>query len=182
MESFPNLENIAYSTRKINQIIWKYNELFNTFWYLLRDRFWLKKNDVIVNIQRWLANDDNQVFWNYFWATHSIMWELQHISWWIDLESARRCIKFIFSSGKSITVSTNSLTNKTLDWVASLDTFYLWLEDFEREIFDEILLWINKIESEYFHSKSYKLAIQKIRTLSKDEIFTALNVIEYPIN
>lgn len=182
MENFPNCESTSYSTHKINQIIWKYNQLFSTLWYLLRDRFWLKNNDEIVNIQRWLANDNNQIFWNYFWATHSIMWELPHVAWWIDLESAHRCIRFMFSSGKSITISTNSYSDETPEWVVSLDKFYLWLEDFEREIFDEILLWINRIESEYFHSKSYRSTIQWIRALSKDEICKALNVVESTIN
>ena len=182
MEVFPNYESTSYSTYKVNQIILKYNELFSTFWYLLRNRFWLENDDVIVNIQRWLANDENQIFWNYFWATHSIMWELPSVSWWINLESAHRCIRFIFSSGKSITISTNSLPSKAPKWIASLDSFYLWLEDFEREIFDNILLWINRIESEYFRSKSYRSAIQWIRTLSKDEIFEALNIVQNPLN
>jgi hypothetical protein len=182
MENFPDHENTSYSVRKINQIIWSYNQLFRIFWYLLRDRFWLKNNDVIINIQRGLANDNNQIFWNYFWATHSTMWELSHVSWWIDLESAHRCIRFIFSSGKSITISTNSLPNKPPKWIVSLDNFYLWLEDFEREIFDEILLWINKIESEYFHSMFYQSTIQWIKVLSKDKILAALNVVEYPSN
>lgn len=182
MKNVLSNQESLFSSNKTNQIVRKYNQLFSTFWHLLRNRFWLEKNEVIVNVQRWLANDDNQIFWDYFWVTHSIMWELSHVSWGIDMESAHRCVRFVFSSGKTITISTNSLPDNVPAWITSLDSFYSWLEDFERKIFDEILLWINEIESEYFQTKSYRSTIQWIRTLSKNEISKILNVEEYPSN
>lgn len=182
MEDFPSYENKSYYTCKINQIIWRYNQLFCIFWYLLRDRFWLKNNDIIVDIQRWFTNNNNQIFWNYFWATHNILWELSQFSWWVNQKFTHRCVRFIFWSGKSITISTNSYSDKMPEWVVSLDKFYLWLENFEREIFDRILSQINRIESEYFHSKSYQSTIQWIRTLSRDKIFKELNITESTIN
>ena len=73
-------------------------------------------------------------------------------------------------------MSTNSYSDKIPEWIISLDNYYLWLESFEREIFDGILSQVNSIESKYFHSESYQSSLGRIKTKSKDEIFGTLNV------
>ena len=152
-----------YTPDEYKTLVWKYNQMFNIFRcrFLpdLESRFWIDKYDVIFDVRRWIINGSNTIFWDYLWATH---WFLE----WIDSiysDNNCRCIKFIFSSWKTLILSTNTLPSQTPAWVICLDEYYMKFNEYERNMFDKILMDINKLEYEHFQWKSYKEALLKLK-------------------
>ena len=175
------LPDNLYSDQEFSQLIHKYNYLYNVFRSKFSDdlinKFGLDKQDKIIDVQRWLVCGSNQIFWDYLWATHSVVWN--KISSIKDLKNkwtVCRCIKFIFWDKKSLIISTNSSPSQTPEWILCLDEYYLKLSGFERKYFDNILLWINKFEYEHFNSQSYIEILNQLKEATEDELFQVLKI------
>lgn len=163
-----------YTPDEYKTLVWKYNKIFNFFKHRfypeLESKFWVKKYDVICDVKRWIINEKNTIFWDYLWVTH---WSLD----WIDSIYSKtncRCVKFIFSSWKTLTLSTNTRPDETPSWIICLDEYYMKFNEQERKAFDELLMDINKLEYNHFQEKSYKEALRKLKENSR--LLDVLNV------
>ena len=177
-ESFWTSEKI-FSSCELVKITQKFNQIFSifkkNFSYDLK-ALWVNGNDTIVNIQRWLISDSNQIYWDYLWTTHSTMLDLPIIPKWIDSKNSYHCIKLILSSWRSIVFSINPVPDSLSKNILCLDKYFLWLNEYERKEFDRLYLGINKIESDYFHSIWYTESLNWIKKMSKDELLKTLNM------
>lgn len=152
-----------YTPDEYKILVWKYNQIFNVFRRRfsseLESEFWVNRYDVIFDVRRWIVNEKNTIFWDYLWATH---WSLE----WIDSihsETNCRCVKFIFSSWKTLILSTNTRPNQTPLWIICLDEYYMKFNEQERVVFDKLLMDINQLEYDHFQWKSYKEALFRLK-------------------
>ena len=179
METIENLENNLYSKGDFSVIIRKYDQLFlvlNHSWCInFSKNFWIKPGDRIVNIQRWVIMNGKTIFWDYLSATH---WMVENHEDFMQKwnEPYLRCIKFSFWSGKSIIVTTNSNLDETPQWMLNLNKLYFDLDDDNRKLFDQLLLWITTFESGHF--LSHKNISGQIKKISKEELMKILNMTE----
>lgn len=169
-----------YTPKEHASIIRKFNVIYNIlksrFSYIFNSKFWLKNDTYIVNVQRWIICWEEKIFRDYLWATHNTV---ENTLWIIEQKwknTTYRCIKLIFWGWETLTLCTNSLPEETPEGSVCLDEYYLKLNYSERNMYDNILRWIWKLEYEHFHSNWYWKEIDRIKTLSKENIFTALNM------
>lgn len=163
-----------YTQDEYKVLVRKYNKIFNIFRHRfypeLESKYWMDRYDVIFGVRRWIINEKNTIFWDYLWATH---WSLE----WMDSihsENNCRCVKFIFSSWKTLILSTNTGPNQTPSWIVCLDEYYMKFNTQERIVFDGLLMDINKLEYNHFQWKSYKEALLRLKESSK--LLDALNM------
>ena len=165
---------------KLVKLINRYNYLFKifkeSFWSILKNKFDIKNDDIIMDIERGIVSGDKKMFWDYLWATHGIIQTLPAIPEWVDLKNAYHCVKFKFSSWKSIIIATNVLSTKAPSDILCLDDYYSSFDDSLRREFDRIFFEINKIEAEHFHSQLYKGKLGFIKHMAKDELCKILKL------
>jgi len=168
-----NIEAL-YTPNQYHKLLKKYNQLFNIFrhrfFYELKSKFWIANGDMITDVRRWIVTSESRIFWDYLWATHSTGECLNIASY---IEQKCRCVKFKFWSWKTLILSTNTSPNNTPEWIICLDEFYFKFSEYERKIFDEILMDINKFEFEHFHWIDYQMALFRAKTSS--DLLTVLN-------
>lgn len=163
-----------YTPNQYYRLLVKYNKLFNLLRrkisYELESKYWIENGDTIMDIERWVVTDSCRIFWDYLWATHS---SVEWLNGALYSEQKCRCIKLIFWSWKTLTISTNTYPSNTPAWISCLDELYFRLNEYERKTFDTILMEINKFECEHFNSISYQRALLEAKASS--DLLTALN-------
>ena len=180
METPKNSYNKLYTPSELSRIIGKYEALFNLFngdsSFNLRNTLWIKLNDRIVNIKRWLADSNKQIFWDYLSSTHRVMEERL----WDQFDPSERCrcIQLFFKSGKVVTFSKDANPTKQLKWIISLEKYFHYLNSSARSVFDRIFMELGKLEFDHFKSKEYNTALLNILSSSPDELTMALNLQE----
>lgn len=173
MDEKHNIEAL-YTPNQYYKLLAKFNQLFNLFRCKFSDEFelkyWITNGDVIMNIERWIVTDDCKIFWDYLWAAHE---KVEKLKGALKGEQKCRCIKFIFSSWKTLTISTNTSPSHTPEWITCLDALFFKLNEYERKTFDSLYMDINKFEYEHFHSITHQKALFKAEASS--DLLTALN-------
>jgi hypothetical protein len=141
------------------KVINKFEILFSALY--LRTELWVADNDRIVEIERWLADSNNQVFWDYLSYTH----ETGEFLFWdkFDKSEMCRCIKITFSSWKTFIFSKGTKPGHSIKWIRNLDSYILELSPHIQKRISEIYIWLGELESKHFNSASYKKALEKIK-------------------
>ena len=182
MESIRETEKL-YTTQEFADILKKFNILYiilkNKFSYIFNQKFWLDDNEHIKNVQRWIIQWEESIFWDYLWATHNTMQNILWISKQKNEHTVYRCIRLVFWWWKNLILCTNSTPQKSPNGTICLDEYYMKLNNFERNTFDDLLRYIGKIEYEHFHSDYYWSEINKLKNISKDNLFEILNIKKY---
>ena len=178
METPGGIENKLYTTKDLVNIIKKYEELFMILnlklWYMIKTDLWISWDDKIIDIKRWLADEDKKVFWDYLSTTHRLMEEKIGNSF--NQGEMCRCIKLVFASGKTITFSKDSAPNKQPKGIISLDDYFMRLDSRTQEHFGKVALQLSQIEQDHFKSEEYKEALSKILGSADGELFLALDL------
>ena len=168
-----NIEAL-YTPNQYYKLLAKFNQLFNLFRRRFSDefesKFWITNGDMVTDVERWIVTDDCTIFWDYLWAPHE---KVENLEGSHNSGQKCRCIKLIFSSWKTLNISTNTSPSNTPEWITCLDALFFKLNEYERKTFDSLYMDINKFEYEHFHSITHQKALLKAEASS--DLLTVLN-------
>lgn len=168
----------------VYDVIKKYEELFRFLKRKLgkdfvNDTFGIDDHDSLVDIKRWLVEGPNKMFRDYLCATHWIVedemsnWNLK---WKFNINDGVGCTKLIFSSGKEVIFTRESI-RKCPKWVVSLDEFFYALERVGGiPGFTRINNELYRMEVSHFQSKPYLEWKEKVMKSTREEIINAFNI------